>query len=232
MKKEIRKIIDKLNYYTKLYDEGRPEISDKEWDALYFTLQRLENCYNIYFEDSPTQRVNYQVVNELKKVKHSHPMLSLDKTKDIEELKAFIGQKEYVVMAKMDGLTCSLTYENGRLIKAETRGDGLVGEDVLHNILQVKNVPNKIDYKDRIVIDGEIICTYQDFENLKEEYKNPRNFASGSIRLLDSEESSARHLSFVAWDCVEGLERCKNLNDKFYYLRDFGFTVVPYYVND
>ena len=232
MEKEIRKIIDRLNYYTKLYDEGRPEISDKEWDALYFTLQRLENCYNIYFEDSPTQRVNYQVVNELKKVKHSHPMLSLDKTKDIEELKAFIGQKEYVVMAKMDGLTCSLTYENGRLIKAETRGDGLVGEDVLHNILQVKNVPNKIDYKDRIVIDGEIICTYQDFENFKEEYKNPRNFASGSIRLLDSEESSARHLSFVAWDCVEGLEKCKNLNDKFYYLRDFGFTVVPYYVND
>ena len=109
---KIRELINKLNYYTKLYDEGHPEISDQEWDNMYFELQKMENTYNIYFEDSPTQRINYQVVNQLNKIEHSHPMLSLDKTKDIEVVKAFIGNKDYIAMAKMDGLTCSLTYEN------------------------------------------------------------------------------------------------------------------------
>ena len=106
---EIRKLIDELNYYTKLYDEGKPEISDKEWDDKYFLLQKMEQKTGIYYEDSPTQRVNYQVVNKLNKVEHSHPMLSLDKTKDIEAVKAFIGNKDYIAMAKMDGLTCSLS---------------------------------------------------------------------------------------------------------------------------
>ena len=142
---EIKQLVNKLNYYTKLYDEGRPEISDEEWDNMYFELMALENQTGIYFEDSPTQKVNYQVVNKLNKVEHSHPMLSLDKTKDIDVLVSFLGKKEYIAMCKMDGLTCSLTYEDGKLIKAETRGNGLIGEDILHNALQVKNIPNKIN---------------------------------------------------------------------------------------
>lgn len=229
----IRTLIDDLNKYTKYYDEGYPLITDEEWDDRYFMLQKLENEYNIYFEDSPTQRVNYQVVNQLNKVEHSHPMLSLDKTKSIDTLKSFVNSKDYIVMGKMDGLTCSLTYEDGKLIKAETRGNGIIGEDILHNALQVKNIPNKISANPRrITIDGEIICDYKTFENFNTEYKNPRNFASGSIRLLDSKESAMRGLSFIAWDCVEGLEDVKELSEKLGILRNiWGFNVVPYVVH-
>ena len=228
---EIRNLIDKLNYYTKLYDEGKPEISDEEWDNLYFQLVKMEQISGEYFEDSPTQRVNYQVLNKLNKVEHDHPMLSLDKTKDIEALKSFIGNKEIISMAKMDGLTCSLTYENGKLVKAETRGNGLVGEDILHNALQVKNIPNKVNFKKKLVIDGEIICTYDNFRYFENEYKNPRNFASGSIRLLDSKESAMRRLSFIAWDCIEGFEDEIYLNAKLWRLYEMGFTSVPYIVH-
>lgn len=227
----IKKIIEKLNYYTKLYDEGIPEISDKKWDDMYFELVKAENETGIYFEDSPTQRVNYQVLNKLEKVEHDHLMLSLDKTKDINTLNAFIKNKDIISMAKMDGLTCSLTYENGRLIRAETRGNGIVGENILHNALQVKNIPNKINFKKKLVIDGEIICDYKTFERFNSEYKNPRNFASGSIRLLDSRESSMRGLSFVAWDCIEGLENEIYLNAKLWSLHENGFTIVPYIVH-
>ena len=230
---KIRNLIEQLNIYTKFYDEGKPVISDKEWDDLYFELQVLENEYNIYYEDSPTQKVNYQVVNKLNKVEHSHPMLSLDKTKSIDVLKSFVKSKDYIVMGKMDGLTCSLTYENGKLIKAETRGNGIIGEDILHNALQVKNIPNKINANPKtVVIDGEIICDYKTFENFSTEYKNPRNFASGSIRLLDSKESSMRNLSFIAWDCIEGLNDVKELNEKLAILRNqWGFNIVPYVVH-
>ena len=227
----IQNIIKKLNYYTKFYDEGHPKISDKEWDDMYFELVKAENETGIYFEDSPTQRVNYQVLNKLEKVEHDHLMLSLDKTKDINTLNAFIKNKDIISMAKMDGLTCSLTYENGRLIKAETRGNGIVGENILHNALQVKNIPNKINFKKKLVIDGEIICDYKTFERFNSEYKNPRNFASGSIRLLDSRESSMRGLSFVAWDCIEGLENEIYLNAKLWSLHENGFTIVPYIVH-
>lgn len=223
----IRNLIDELNVLTKFYDEGHPTVSDKEWDDKYFELQNLENEYGIYYEDSPTQRVNYQVVNGLDKVKHNHAMLSLDKTKSIDELKSFIGIKDYIVMSKMDGLTCSLTYENGKLVAAETRGNGDIGEDILHNALQVKNIPCRISNTKRIVVDGEIICDYKTFENFSDEYKNPRNFASGSIRLLDSKESAMRGLSFVAWDCIEGIEK-DNLSEKLHELRKLGFSIVPY----
>ena len=183
----IKELIKKLNYHTKLYDMGKPEISDKEWDEMYFELVKLENKEHCYFEDSPTQRINFQIVNELKKVEHNHPMLSLNKTKDIAEIDTFLGNKCNIAMLKLDGLTCSLTYKNGYLVGAETRGNGIVGEDVLHNVLQIKNVPNKINYKDTLIIDGEIICTEDNFKYFKDEYKNARNFASGSIRLLNSE---------------------------------------------
>ena len=225
----VRALIDELNRLTKLYDEGHPEVSDKEWDDLYFELVELERKTGEYYEDSPTQRVNYQVVNELKKVEHSHPMLSLDKTKSIDEVKAFVGNKQWIAMAKMDGLTCSLSYENGKLVRAETRGNGIIGEDILHNALQIKNIPNKINHKNKLTIDGEVICTYNNFKNFEKEYKNPRNFASGSIRLLDSKESAMRNLSFIAWDVIEGFEE-KKLNEKLWRLQEcYNFDIVPYY---
>lgn len=225
---KIKELVEKLNYYTKLYDEGRPKISDKEWDDMYFELQKLEKESGIYLEDSPTQRVNFQVVNKLNKIEHNHPMLSLDKTKDINEIQKFIYYNDYIAMAKMDGLTCSLKYINGKLVSAETRGNGLIGEDILHNALQVKNIPKRIDFKDELIVDGEIICTYENFKEFESEYKNPRNFASGSIRLLDSKESSMRRLSFIAWDCISGLEEVEKLSIKLLKLNVLGFTVVPF----
>ncbi|MDD7756715.1 MAG: NAD-dependent DNA ligase LigA [Clostridiales bacterium] len=225
---KIKELVEKLNYYTKLYDEGRPEISDKEWDDMYFELQKIERESGIYLEDSPTQRVNFQVVNKLNKIEHNHPMLSLDKTKDINEVQKFIYYNDYIAMAKMDGLTCSLKYVNGKLVSAETRGNGFIGEDILHNALQVKNIPKRINFKDELIVDGEIICTYENFKEFESEYKNPRNFASGSIRLLDSKESSMRRLSFIAWDCISGLEEVEKLSTKLLKLNILGFTVVPF----
>lgn len=227
----IQKMIEKLNYYTKLYDEGIPEISDKEWDDLYFRLVKMEQATGIYLENSPTQKISYTSLNQLDKIEHNHPMLSLDKTKDIDIVKSFINNKRYIAMLKMDGLTCSLTYRNGYLIKAETRGNGIIGENILHNALQVKNIPNRIENTDEVIIDGEIICKYDDFEEFKNEYKNPRNFASGSIRLLDSQECSKRKLSFIAWDCIKGIS-AQTLTEKLFTLRGSGFTTVPFQWGD
>lgn len=240
---KIRDLIDKLNYYTKKYDEGKSLISDKEWDDMYFDLQELENWTGLYFEDSPTQKVIFQEVSKLNKVEHNHPMLSLDKTKSIDEVKSFLGNKNFICMAKMDGLTCSLRYLDGKLVSAETRGNGQVGEDILHNALVVKNIPKRINYQNELIIDGEIICTYKDFEPFAAEYKNPRNFASGSIRLLDSSECAKRNLTFVAWDIVKGFDEEKEnrklltgyynekLSDKLLKVDALGFTIVPFEVN-
>ena len=227
----IKKTIEKLNYYTKLYDEGIPEISDKEWDDLYFKLVKMEQATGIYLKDSPTQKISYTSINQLEKVEHNHPMLSLDKTKDIDTIKSFVNNKRYIAMLKMDGLTCSLTYRNGYLVSAETRGNGLIGENVLHNALQIKNIPNRIKDINEIVIDGEIICKYDDFKEFENEYKNPRNFASGSIRLLDSEECSKRKLFFVAWDCIKGIS-VETLTEKLSILKDLDFTTVPFQWGD
>ena len=229
---KIKQLIAFLNYHTSLYDKGCPQISDYEWDEKYFELVKLENETGIYYKDSPTQKINYENKNQLNKVTHSHPMLSLDKTKDINEIKSFIKDKEYIVMAKMDGLTCSLTYENGRLIAAETRGNGIVGEDILHNAIVVKNIPNKINYKNTLVVDGEIICDYNTFEEFKNDYKNPRNFASGSIRLLDSKECEKRKLSFVAWDVIQGFTDNDFLSTRLIELKNIGFTIVPFQVGN
>ena len=227
---EMRDLIEKLNYYTKLYDEGKSPISDKEWDDMYFHLEELEKETGISLGNSPTIHVNYQVVNQLKKVKHNHPMLSLDKTKSVEEVKNFLGEHYSIAMAKMDGLTCSLCYEDGLLTSAETRGNGEIGEDILQNIVRVKGVPVELPVKEKLVIDGEIICTYEDFKDFSDTYKNPRNFASGSIRLLDSRASSQRKLTFVAWDCITGLDECKNLSEKILRLDSLGFIIVPFLV--
>ena len=226
-KGSMQDLINTLNYYTKLYDEGRPAITDAQWDEMYFQLVEMERSTGVYLPDSPTQKVIYQVVNELRKVKHNHPMLSLNKTKSIDEMNAFIGNKEFITMLKMDGLTCSLGYKNGVLMSAETRGNGIEGEDILHNIMTVKNIPRRIGCKEDMTIDGEIICTYDNFEPFKDEYANPRNFASGSIRLLDSEESAKRNLSFVAWDIVD-YPYFIRLHGKLAFLLSLGFEIVPF----
>ena len=227
---EMRDLIEKLNHYTKLYDEGKSPISDKEWDDMYFHLEKLEEETGISLGNSPTIHVDYQVVNQLKKVKHNHPMLSLDKTKSEDEVVEFLAGHDGIAMAKMDGLTCSLCYEDGLLISAETRGNGEIGEDILQNIVRVKGVPIEIPFKDKLVVDGEVICTYEDFEDFSSTYKNPRNFASGSIRLLDSRASSQRRLTFVAWDCITGLDEYKNLSQKIIHLDSLGFIIVPFLV--
>lgn len=229
---KIRFLVRYLNECTKAYDEGHPKITDEEWDNKYFELQELEKETGLILSNSPTQSISYEIVNALNKVEHSHKMLSLDKTKSSTEVKSFIGNKTFLAMCKMDGLTCSLTYRNGELVSAETRGNGLIGEDILHNIKTLSSVPKKIPYIDELVIDGEIICTYTDFKPFSSEYKNPRNFAAGSIRLLDAKECARRNLTFVVWDILtemyfdDGIEY--RLDQKLDYLKPFGFIVVPY----
>lgn len=224
---KIKLLIDNLNLATKAYDEGNPIMDDKAWDDMYFSLQNIEHKTGIILPNSPTQKVIYQVVNSLAKKKHDHLMLSLDKTKDIDEVNSFLGDKEAVAMLKLDGLSCSLTYEDGRLVAAETRGNGETGEDILHNALVIKSIPNRIPYVHRLVVDGEIICIDKDFEEFKEEYKNSRNFASGSIRLLDSEECAARNLTFIVWDIIEGVSEDISLLNRLKFIEQLGFDVVP-----
>ena len=224
---EIRVLIHKLNYYTKLYDEGSPAISDKEWDDLYFELKELEKKTGIIYPNSPTQTINYKVMNKLSKSIHEYqPMLSLDKTKDPDVVQSFVNGHDWLGMFKMDGLTIRLTYKNGILVKAETRGNGEEGEDVTHNALVIRNIPKEIPIKETVIVDGEVISTIDNFEDFANEYKNPRNFAAGSIRLLDSKECASRNLCFVAWDLVAGSNE-----DYFMYrfeqLDHWGFTVVP-----
>lgn len=224
---EIRRAIERLNHYTKLYDEGHPEITDKEWDDLYFRLQEAEQETGIYYPDSPTHAIIYQVVNNLEKVEHNHQMLSLAKTKDIEEVRSFFDNKDFIASAKLDGLTCSLRYLDGKLISAETRGNGTIGENIYHNALVIPSIPKVINYKNELVVDGEIICTYKDFEPFSNQYKNPRNFASGSIRLLDSAECAKRNLTFVAWDVIKGLDDIYDEKSVFY-LGFYGFKTIQY----
>ena len=221
----IYELINKLNRYTKAYDEGHPLVSDKEWDDLYFELKQREEKTGIIYPNSPTQKINYEVVSQLNKVEHNHPMLSLDKTKDINDIVKFFHGQEFICMFKMDGLTVSLTYEDGKLVRAETRGDGRVGEDVTHNARVVENIPQTIPDKNKIIVDGEIICRKDHFEEFKEEYKNPRNFAAGSIRLLSAEECAKRKLSFIAWDLIDSP---LNMVERIETLTDLGFTTVPY----
>ena len=224
----MRELVEKLNYYTKLYDEGHPEITDKEWDNMYFQLQELEKEFGVTLANSPTIKVDYFTLNQLKKVEHNHPMLSLAKTKSEAEVVDFLKGHRAVAMAKMDGLTCSIRYVDGTIVSAETRGNGMVGEDITHNIFFVKGVPAEIPVKGEFIVDGEVICTYTDFEEFSNEYANPRNFAAGSIRLLNNAECATRKLTFIAWDCIKGLDDCKLLSEKLYKLNEYGFLMVPH----
>ena len=224
---KMQKLIEELNQATKAYDKGEPYISDAKWDQLYFELYELEKDTGIIYPESPTQTIHYEVVSELKKVKHNHPILSLDKTKSIEDIKSFLGKKDWIAMAKMDGLTCSLRYVDGKLVSAETRGNGIEGEDITHNAKVIPSIPNHINFKDELIIDGEIICTYDDFKPFENDYKNPRNFAAGSIRLLDSKECKKRNLTFVVWDIIKGFDSEKTLTEKIIKIRQYGFITVP-----
>ena len=230
MTKEYQATIELLNRWQDAYDKGRPLVSDKEYDDLYFKLCEYEANTGEISPDSPTQKIRYEVVSELKKVKHEYqPMLSLDKTKDIEEVKEFLGDKEWIAMLKLDGLTCRLTYEGGKLVRAETRGNGIEGEDITHNARVLPSIPQIIPYKDTLVVDGEVICDLDTFEQFKDEYANARNFAAGSIRLLDSNECAKRGLTFVAWDVITGYEDYDtSLNKKLTTLINYYFTIVPF----
>ena len=225
-KEDLRKAVDQLLEWDEAYNNNNPLVSDKEYDDLYFQVAEAEKNLGMTFDDSPTQRINYEVKDKLEKVTHDHKMLSLAKTKDWNEFINYFNQEEeIVIMPKLDGLTCSLRYIDGKLVGAETRGNGEVGEDILHNVKHLRNVPYEIDYKEELVVDGEIISTYDNFAKFENEYSNPRNFASGSIRLLDSKESARRGLIFIAWKCIRGLHE-KLFTDELKQLALLGFEVV------
>ena len=214
--------IDLLNKATKAYDEGHPIMSDKEWDNLYFSIK----------SQADNQGIDYQVVSELKKVEHNHPMLSLDKTKDIEVLKSFIGDREYVIMPKYDGLSCSLLYKKGKLVRAETRGNGQVGEDITHNAMVLPSIPKWInDESEEVIVDGEIICRQNVFENnFADQYSNARNFTAGSIRLLDSKECEKRGLEFWAWALIKSDYKTSSFDANLHHLFLNGFyetAIIP-----
>ena len=228
-KEEYIKNIEKLNYYTQKYDEGCPEISDEAWDDLYFDCKMFEQETGYIDPKSPTATIQYEnTTRKLKKVTHNHPMLSLAKTKDVNILRTWLKEST-LVMHKMDGLTCSLKYENGKLVSAETRGNGKIGEDITENAKRLPSIPKTISYKDTLIVDGEVICKYDDFEEFSDIFKNPRNFASGSIGLDDPDECEKRKLTFVAWDMITGED---DLNVKLDTLKSLGFVVVEYEITD
>lgn len=233
----IKELVKELNRHRDAYyNESRPTISDAEYDRLFDELQKLEEETGIIMTNSPTQTVGYEVKSKLKKVKHSHPMLSLDKTKSEDDLIKFAGDKDCILSLKMDGLTVLLTYVDGKLVRGETRGNSEIGEDITHNVRVFENVPLTIDCKGHFEIEGEAIITYDDFEKINEsltedrKYKNPRNLASGSARQLDSEIAAKRHIKFVAWKVPvmeeDGLSN--NFLHRLIYAKCLGFETVPF----
>ena len=230
----IKDLVKQLNVFRdEYYNKSNPSVSDKEYDRLYDELVELEKETGLYMSNSPTQTVGYEVKSELEKVVHNHPMLSLDKTKSEADLAKFIGNQPSLAMLKMDGLTISLIYKNGELVAAETRGNGEIGEAILHNAKVFANVPLKIDWKEELVVDGEAIIDYDTFEKINEalpkseKYANPRNLASGSVRQLDSSVAAARGIKFVAWKLVRGYDN-NSFAVRLDFLKKLGFTIVPY----
>lgn len=232
--KRIQELVKQLNEYRDVYyNEARSDVSDAEYDRLFDELSELENETGVVYTNSPTQSVGYEVKSELEKVKHSHPMLSLDKTKSVDDLVKFARDKDCILSLKMDGLTCLLTYENGELLQAETRGDGEIGELITHNARVFDNIPLSIDYKGHFEIEGEAIITYEDFDKINKslpddkKYKNPRNLASGSVRQLDSKIAAQRHIKFIAWKVPTEIASNSFIN-RLQYAVELGFDTVPF----
>lgn len=235
----IKELTKQLNQYRdSYYNNSISEISDKEYDDLFDELKKLEEETNIVMANSPTHTVGYEVKSKLEKVKHSHPMLSLDKTKSVEDLKKFAGDKDCLLMCKMDGLTVLLTYEKGEIIQAETRGNGEEGEIITHNAKMFENIPLHIDYIGHLEVEGEAIITYDDFEKINsklpenEKYKNPRNLVSGSVRQLDSGVAAQRHIKFITWKVPDIEDKIKSDNDflfRLIFAKNLGFEIVPFF---
>ena len=228
----IKQLIKELNNASYAYYNQIPIMPDYEWDKMYDELINLEEETGIVLSNSPTHNVGYSVSDELKEVEHNHPMLSLDKTKSIDELIEFIGDKDCFLSVKADGLTTSLHYINGKLIGAETRGDGVRGTECLQNVLTMKNVPKEIPYKDELIIDGETIIGWDTFREINDKlpedkkYKHPRNLVSGSLQLLDSKEAASRNMRFVAWRVIKGFEH-KTPSEDLFKAKDIGFEIIP-----
>lgn len=236
--KKMKELGEKLREASRAYyQEDREIMSNVEYDALYDTLSALEKETGIVLADSPTVNVGYEAVEQLPKEEHERPMLSLDKTKEREALREFIGEHLTLLSWKLDGLTIVLTYENGELIKAVTRGNGIVGEVITNNARVFKNIPLKISFKGRLVLRGEAIITYSDFEKINEtigdadaKYKNPRNLCSGSVRQLNNEITAKRNVRFYAFSLVsaEGVDFRNSREVQFRWLNEQGFEVVEY----
>ena len=236
--KQIKELVQKLNEAAKAYyQEDREIMSNREYDSLYDQLEKMEKETGIVLADSPTVNVGYEAVDALPKETHESPMLSLDKTKDREVLRTFVGEHPSLLSWKMDGLTVVLTYENGELQKAVTRGNGVVGEVITNNARVFKNIPLKIAYQGRLVLRGEAIITYSDFEKINASiedvdarYKNPRNLCSGSVRQLNNQITAERNVRFYAFTLVSA-QNVDMHNSRAYqmeWLRGQGFEVVEY----
>ena len=242
---EIRELVDLLNHYCDAYyNQNVSLISDKEYDELFDKLRNLENTLGIVYADSPTQRVGYYAVSNLKKVMHNHPLLSLDKTTDFKEFYKRFNNKPFVIMDKLDGLTISLRYFNGHLIRGETRGDGEIGEDITHNVKTFVNVPYRIPFKGELIVDGEAIIDKQTFDEINSRmkenpYKNQRNLVSGTVRQLDSKICASRNVKFYAWNLYKAAPTAEETNgertvygishnDNLRFLSELGFTTCNY----
>ena len=226
--------VRELNEASKAYyNTGSPIMSDYDFDKKLEELKQLEKETGIVLANSPTHNVGYSVADELKEVVHNHPMLSLDKTKSVDELINFIGDNDCFISVKCDGLTTSLRYLDGKLVSAETRGDGEKGQDVLQNVLTMNNVPTEIPYKGELIIDGETIIGWDTFRKINDDlpidkkFSHPRNLVSGSLQLLDSKEAASRNMRFVGWRVIKGFDH-KNPSYDLFLAEENGFEIVPF----
>lgn len=235
----MKELIDILNKAASVYYQGKDEImSNFEYDRMYDELSVLEKESGLVLAGSPTQKVGYEVLSELPKQTHPSPMLSLDKTKQVDELSSWLGGKEGILSWKMDGLTVVLTYENGELLNAVTRGNGVVGEVITNNAKVFKNLPVNIPFKGRMVLRGEAIITYSEFKKInallseEEQYKNPRNLCSGSVRQLNNEITAKRNVELYAFTLVEaeGVDFKNSQQNKMEFMKEQGFQTVEYKV--
>lgn len=231
--KRMQELVDKLNEASRhYYQYSAPLITDYEYDKLYDELVKLESETNVTLEDSPTINVETEVSATLEKVEHVSPMLSLAKTKSVDELASFIGDKEGILSWKLDGLTIVLTYNNGKLVSGVTRGNGIIGEVVTENVKKFKNIPLKIPFKGSLVVRGEAVIKYSDFNKMNDEiatdgevqFKNPRNLCSGSVRQLDSNVTEKRNVNIIIFALIEADTKIPNSKMKQYdWLDSLGF---------